>query len=98
MYFPTPDIIGKLVAGKLLQPLNRSYLPNLANVWDSLQDPFYDKGSVYTVPYTVYTTGIGYRTDAVAKKLTEDNPPTEHGPWSEPGALTSESTAPIAPA
>jgi spermidine/putrescine transport system substrate-binding protein len=37
-------------------------------VWDSLQNPFYDQGSVYTVPYTLYTTGIGYRIDAVAKK------------------------------
>ena len=30
-----------------------------------MQDPFYDKGSQYTVPYTIYTTGIGYRTDKV---------------------------------
>jgi len=31
-----------------------------------LSDPFYDKGSQYTVPYTTYTTGIGYRTDKVS--------------------------------
>ena len=31
-----------------------------------VQDPFYDKGSQYTVPYTIYTTGIGYRTDKIA--------------------------------
>ena len=67
VFFPTPDRIGKLAAGKLLQPLNKTYLPNLTNVWESLQDPFYDQGSVYTVPYTLYTTGIGYRIDAVAK-------------------------------
>jgi spermidine/putrescine transport system substrate-binding protein len=64
-YFPTPDIVGKLVAGKLLQPLNRSYLPNLANAWPELQDPFYDKGSRYTVPYFAYTTGVLYRADRV---------------------------------
>ena len=67
VFFPTPDRIGQLAAAKLLQPLNQTYLPNLANVWESLQDPFYDQGSVYTVPYTLYTTGIGYRIDAVAK-------------------------------
>lgn len=67
VFFPTPDVLGKLVAGQLMQPLNKTYLPNLANVWESLRDPFYDKGSVYTVPYTLYTTGIGYRIDAVAK-------------------------------
>jgi spermidine/putrescine transport system substrate-binding protein len=65
IYFPTPDILGKLVAGKLLQPLNHSYVPNLTNAWSQLQDPFYDKGSQYTVPYTAYTTGIGYRADRV---------------------------------
>jgi spermidine/putrescine transport system substrate-binding protein len=66
VFFPTPDVVGKLAAGQLLQPLNKSYLPNLGNVWPSLQDPFYDQGSVYTVPYTLYTTGIGYRIDGVA--------------------------------
>ncbi len=67
VFFPTPDRIGQLAAGKLLQPLNKSYIPNLKNVWKSLQDPFYDTGSVYTVPYTIYTTGIGYRIDGVKK-------------------------------
>ena len=67
VFFPTTDVIGKLVAGQVLQPLNKSYLPNLTNVWETLQDPFYDKGSVYSVPYVMFTTGIGYRTDEVAK-------------------------------
>ena len=49
VFFPTPDRLGQLAAAKLLQPLNKSYLPNLANVWESLQDPFYDQGGVYTV-------------------------------------------------
>jgi spermidine/putrescine transport system substrate-binding protein len=66
VYFPTPDIIGKLVAGKLLQPLNHSYLPNLKNAWPQLQDPFYDQGAQYTVPYTAYTTGVGYRADRIS--------------------------------
>lgn len=67
VFFPTADVIGKVAAGKLLQPLNKSYVPNITNVWESLQDPFYDKGSVYSVPYTLFSTGIGYRVDAVAK-------------------------------
>ena len=50
VFFPTQDRIGRLVLGKSLQPLNHDYLPNLANVWPSLQDPWYDKGSQYTVP------------------------------------------------
>ncbi len=66
VFFPTIDYVGKLVAAKLIQPLNHSYVPNLkANVWPQLQDPFYDKGSQYSVPYTVYTTGIAYRRDHI---------------------------------
>ena len=67
MFFPTPDVIGKVAAGKLLQPLNKRTSRTSTNVWESLQDPFYDKGGVYSVPYTLFTTGIGYRIDAVAK-------------------------------
>jgi len=75
VFFPTVDVVGKLAAGKLLQPLNKSYLKNLDNVWTSLQDPFYDKGSVYTTPYVLFGTGIGYRIDAVAKAPSDyENP------------------------
>lgn len=67
VFFPTVDRLGKLVAGKLLQPLNLDYLPNLeTNIWPQLADPFYDQGPRYTVPYTIYTTGTGYRTDRVS--------------------------------
>lgn len=76
VFFPTPDRLGRLVLAKQLQPLNKDYIPNLAaNIWPSLQDPFYDLGSQYTVPYTIYTTGIGYRADKVTKTPEEyDNP------------------------
>lgn len=64
-----------LVAGKLLSPINHDYLPNLrANVWDVLQSPWYDQGSRYTVPYTIYTTGIAWRADKL-------------GPSFDPGRL-----------
>jgi spermidine/putrescine transport system substrate-binding protein len=67
--FPTPDAMGKLVAAKLLQPLNHDYLPNLSNIWPQLQDPWYDRGSRYSVPYTIYTTGIGWRSDLVSADI-----------------------------
>jgi spermidine/putrescine transport system substrate-binding protein len=65
VFFPTADVVDKVARARLLQPLNHSYLPNLANAWPSLQSPFYDVGSRYTVPYNVYSTGIGYRADIV---------------------------------
>ncbi|MCX6371093.1 MAG: extracellular solute-binding protein, partial [Solirubrobacterales bacterium] len=62
----TPDQLSKLVGRKLLQPLNEELVPNLKkNIWDEIHSPFYDVGSRYTVPYVVYTTGIGWRNDKV---------------------------------
>jgi len=63
-FVPETVFLEQLVVGRILQPLNHSYLPNLrANVWPALQDPWYDVGAQYSVPYTVYTTGIGWRSD-----------------------------------
>ncbi len=61
--------IVNLLAQQLLLPLNHTYLPNLEkNIWPELQDPFYDRGARYTVPYVVWSDGIGWRND----KLKED--------------------------
>jgi spermidine/putrescine transport system substrate-binding protein len=65
----TPDNLSRAVAGELIKPLNLDYIPNLQkNVWPDLVSPFYDVDSHYTVPYTIYATGIAWRTD----KITED--------------------------
>lgn len=75
VFVPYPAIIPKFVAGKVLQPLNLDYIPNLENVWPMLADPYYDKGSRYSVPYTVYQTGIGWRTDMISDDIAAmDNP------------------------
>jgi spermidine/putrescine transport system substrate-binding protein len=65
LVFPGPSVLGKMVYAELLQPLNHSYVPHLANVWPEYQDPWYDRGAQYTVPYTIYGTGIMYRADRV---------------------------------
>ena len=65
LVFPGPSVLSKMVYAELLQPLNHSYVPNLVNVWPAYQDPWYDKGSHYTVPYTTYGTGVMYRADRV---------------------------------
>jgi spermidine/putrescine transport system substrate-binding protein len=80
VFFPTVDIVPRLVAGKLLRPLNHDYLPNLKNIYPDLADPFYDKGSQYTVPYTLYATGIAWRKDLIPME-TEELRATDN-PWS----------------
>lgn len=63
VYYPGYDQIGKLVTADLLRPLTQSYISNMANIWPQFEDPWYDRGWRYSVPYSVYTTGIGWRTD-----------------------------------
>jgi spermidine/putrescine transport system substrate-binding protein len=77
VFFPTAPVLPKYVAGKLLQPLNHDYLPNLdANVWPTLADPYYDPGSRYSVPYTLYQTGLAWRADQV-----DLDPDSMENPW-----------------
>ena len=68
--------VAQAVAGKLLQPINKDYIPNLKkNCWPQFQSPFYDVEAQYTVPYTIYTTGIGWRSDKVTEDIYKmDNP------------------------
>jgi spermidine/putrescine transport system substrate-binding protein len=58
-------LLGTLIGSDLIQPLNHSYIPNISQVWEQFTDPFYDQNWQYTVPYTIYTTGIGWRKDLV---------------------------------
>jgi spermidine/putrescine transport system substrate-binding protein len=79
IFFPTIDVLGPLVEGKLLRPLNHSYIPNIHQAWPDFVDPFYDRGWQYTVPYTIYTTGIAWRKD-----LVDEDPNTMANPWAMP--------------
>jgi spermidine/putrescine transport system substrate-binding protein len=74
----TIDVLGDLIEGKLIQPLNHSYIPNITQAWTDFQNPYYDLGWQYTVPYTIYTTGIAWRKDLVPL-----NPYAMSNPWRE---------------
>ena len=79
VFVPTVDVIGQLVASKLTRPLNHSYIPNISQAWTQFQNPFYDQHWLYTVPYTIYTTGIAWRKDHVP-----ENPYAMANPWAMP--------------
>jgi spermidine/putrescine transport system substrate-binding protein len=68
VFFPTIDALPRLVEESLVRPLTHELLPNLPNLWPYFRKdgaPFYDVGQRYSVPYTVYSTGIGWRRDLV---------------------------------
>ncbi|MET8332577.1 spermidine/putrescine ABC transporter substrate-binding protein [Streptosporangium canum] len=57
----------------LLEPLHPELIPNLANLYPEAKELSYDKGNVFSVPYTWGTTGICYRTDLVKTAPTSWN-------------------------
>ena len=75
----TVDVLGQLIEQKLIQPLNHSYIPNIGQTWSDFTNPFYDQHWRYTVPYTIYTTGIAWRKDHVP-----EDPYTMANPWAMP--------------
>jgi spermidine/putrescine transport system substrate-binding protein len=75
----TVDVLGQLIESRLVQPLNHSYIPNITQAWPDFTNPFYDQGWQYTVPYTIYTTGISWRKD-----LVDENPLAMSNPWAMP--------------
>jgi len=75
VFFPTIDALPRLIAAGMLRPLNHDYLANVANLWPwflGTDSPFYDRGQRYTVPYTVYSSGVGWRTDMVRSEEAPD--------------------------
>ena len=79
VFVPTIDVMGQLVEGKLVRPLTHSYIPNITQAWPEFQNPFYDQKWQYSVPYTIYTTGIAWRKDHV-----KENPYAMANPWAMP--------------
>jgi spermidine/putrescine transport system substrate-binding protein len=79
--FPVVDVLPRMVDAAYLRPLNHDYLPHVENLWSWFRagdGPFYDQGQRYTTPYTVYTSGIGWRSDMVAPA---DAPDRRHDPF-----------------
>jgi spermidine/putrescine transport system substrate-binding protein len=64
--FPTAEYAQRLIRGNQLRVLDPpEKLKNFDLVYDYFDEPWYDRGSSHTVPYTMYATGIGYRADKV---------------------------------
>ena len=63
---PSNDFVERLAQSDLLEELDHSKIPNLANVDPSFIDVAYDPGRKYSMPYTWLVLGIGYRKSKVS--------------------------------
>ncbi len=62
---PTNDFVERMIAAGMLEPVDHSKIPNMANLNPAFQDAQYDPGRQHTVPYMWGSQGIGYRISAV---------------------------------
>ncbi|MCB2115901.1 MAG: polyamine ABC transporter substrate-binding protein [Rhodobacteraceae bacterium] len=73
---PTGLFMQRQIQAGAFQKLDKSKLPNLANVWDVIAERTakYDPGNEYSVNYMWGTTGIGINVGKVKEVLGEDAP------------------------
>ncbi len=69
---PSGYTVAEMIAEGLLEPLDKTHIPNIKNVSPDLLDQQFDPGNVYSLPYQWGTVGIGYNVKAVAAVLGED--------------------------
>ncbi len=68
---PTAYFLERQIKAGIFQKLDKSKLPNLANVWPEIAKRLssYDPGNQYAVNYMWGTTGIGYNVKAMRERL-----------------------------
>ncbi len=62
---PSDDAIVRLALAGLVQPLDKSLIPNFKNIAPEFQDVPFDPKRLYSMPYTWLALGIGYRKSKV---------------------------------
>lgn len=73
---PTGTFLARQIQAGVFQPLDKSKLPNLVNMWDAVEARVeaYDPGNAYSINYMWGTTGIGINVDKVTERLGSDGP------------------------
>ncbi|MHB0953811.1 MAG: polyamine ABC transporter substrate-binding protein [Allorhizobium sp.] len=68
---PTGPFLARQIQAGVFQKLDKSKLPNLANMWPDVMERLakYDPGNEYAVNYMWGTTGIGYNVDKIKAAL-----------------------------
>jgi spermidine/putrescine transport system substrate-binding protein len=62
---PSNEFVTRMAQAQMLQALDHTKIPNMANLLPEFQDASFDPGRQYSMPYTWLVLGIGYRKSAV---------------------------------
>jgi spermidine/putrescine transport system substrate-binding protein len=68
--YPASTWIPSFIQEGLIQKLDKSLIPNFKNLLPEWQDPEYDPGSEYSVPYSWWTTGFAWDPEKIPADLT----------------------------
>ena len=66
---PSNEFVTRMSQAQMLQELDHSKIPNIANLQPEFQDAAFDPGRRYSMPYTWLVLGIGYRKDKMPNGL-----------------------------
>jgi spermidine/putrescine transport system substrate-binding protein len=67
---PTDYMVAIMIAEGLLEPLDHSQIPNIANLIPELTDRNFDPGNTYSIPYQWGTQGFGYNLERTGEPIT----------------------------
>lgn len=69
---PSDYMIQRLISEDMLQPIDKSLIPNMDVLTDGVKNLAYDPENDYSVPYFWGTVGLVYNTQNVPKELIEE--------------------------
>jgi spermidine/putrescine transport system substrate-binding protein len=66
---PTNDNLERMIKAGMVQALDHSKIPNMANIDKPFQDAAFDPGRKFSIPYMWGTLGIGYRKSKITEPV-----------------------------
>lgn len=69
--YPSDYMVELMIEEEMLLEIDQDRVPGYADLLDQWQDPPYDPGNQYSVPYTWGTTGLVYNKELVKKPITD---------------------------
>ena len=70
---PSNEFVTRMSEAQMLTPLDRTKLPNFANLLPEFQDAAFDPGRQYSMPYTWLVLGIAYRKSVMPAGFVPDS-------------------------
>ncbi|MDW3180433.1 polyamine ABC transporter substrate-binding protein [Roseobacter sp.] len=86
---PTGTFLARQIQAGVFQPLDKSKLPNIGNMWDVIEERTkqYDPDNGYSINYMWGTTGLGVNVGKVQEILGADAPIASLGLIFDPGNM-----------